>query len=180
MQAATQAVVPAGRMQRACRQLLRRRGGSVVQCSWNCLRTCCSRNKSSSSVCCLTQATNSHVSTPLRSLCHPCTFLYCFWSVSACHSLTLLLTSSWCWIVHDCLFPRVRAQHATTSGPSVELVSAVALALTVPLIRPLRWQSLLLPILPHKLLSFLDAPVPFVVGLPRPATGCVVMGSSCS
>ena len=76
----------------------------------------------------------------------------------------------------------VRAAHATTSsGPSVELVSAVALALTVPLIRPLRWQSLLLPILPHKLLSFLDAPVPFVVGLPRPATGCVVMGnSSCS
>ena len=41
----------------------------------------------------------------------------------------------------------------------------------MPLLAPLRWQSLLLPILPHKLLSFLEAPVPYIIGLPKPAAG---------
>ncbi|MED6194827.1 hypothetical protein PIB30_032141 [Stylosanthes scabra] len=35
----------------------------------------------------------------------------------------------------------------------------------IPLIRPYRWQSLLMPVLPNDMLEFLDAPVPFVVGV---------------
>ncbi|KAJ7977159.1 DENN domain-containing protein [Quillaja saponaria] len=44
------------------------------------------------------------------------------------------------------------------------LLSAAVLSL-VPLIRPFQWQSLLLPILPARMLDFLDAPVPFIVGI---------------
>ncbi|KAL9376610.1 hypothetical protein Peur_030730 [Populus x canadensis] len=33
----------------------------------------------------------------------------------------------------------------------------------IPLIRPYRWQSLLMPILPDDMLDFLDAPVPYIV-----------------
>ena len=56
-------------------------------------------------------------------------------------------------------------------GSSLNRTSALAAALAVPLLAPLRWQSLLLPILPHKLLSFLEAPVPYIIGLPKPAAG---------
>ncbi|RDY02751.1 DENN domain-containing protein 5B, partial [Mucuna pruriens] len=35
----------------------------------------------------------------------------------------------------------------------------------IPLIRPFQWQSLLMPILPNDLLEFLDAPVPYIVGV---------------
>jgi hypothetical protein len=43
-------------------------------------------------------------------------------------------------------------------------LSAVSLAL-IPLLRPFRWQSLFLPILPQHMVDFLDAPVPFVCGV---------------
>ena len=33
------------------------------------------------------------------------------------------------------------------------------------LLRPLQWQSLMLPVLPQSMISFLDAPVPFIVGV---------------
>ncbi|KAL5796436.1 hypothetical protein ACOSQ2_001256 [Xanthoceras sorbifolium] len=48
--------------------------------------------------------------------------------------------------------------------PNLGVLSAVVLSL-IPMIRPFQWQSLLLPILPGKMLDFLDAPVPFIVGL---------------
>ncbi|OMO98698.1 hypothetical protein CCACVL1_04100 [Corchorus capsularis] len=48
--------------------------------------------------------------------------------------------------------------------PNLGVLSAVVLSL-VPLIRPFRWQSLLLPVLPTRMLDFLDAPVPFIVGV---------------
>ena len=43
-------------------------------------------------------------------------------------------------------------------------LSAVSLAL-IPMLRPFRWQSLFLPILPQHMVDFLDAPVPFVCGV---------------
>lgn len=48
--------------------------------------------------------------------------------------------------------------------PNLGILSAVVLSL-IPLIRPFEWQSLLLPVLPKKMLDFLDAPVPFIVGV---------------
>uniref|UniRef100_A0A1D1XYC1 DENN domain-containing protein 5B n=1 Tax=Anthurium amnicola TaxID=1678845 RepID=A0A1D1XYC1_9ARAE len=48
--------------------------------------------------------------------------------------------------------------------PNLGVLSATVLSL-VPMIRPFEWQSLLLPVLPRKMLDFLDAPVPFIVGI---------------
>ncbi|XP_030934070.1 uncharacterized protein LOC115959702 [Quercus lobata] len=48
--------------------------------------------------------------------------------------------------------------------PNLGVLSAVVLSL-VPLIRPFQWQSLLLPVLPGRMLDFLDAPVPYIVGI---------------
>ncbi|KAL4195829.1 hypothetical protein AMTRI_Chr04g180270 [Amborella trichopoda] len=44
------------------------------------------------------------------------------------------------------------------------ILSAVVLSI-VPLIRPYQWQSLLMPVLPNDMLDFLDAPVPYIVGV---------------
>ncbi|KAL5768537.1 hypothetical protein ACOSP7_015082 [Xanthoceras sorbifolium] len=44
------------------------------------------------------------------------------------------------------------------------ILSASVLSI-VPLIRPYRWQSLLMPVLPNDMLDFLDAPVPYIVGV---------------
>ncbi|XP_077240965.1 uncharacterized protein LOC143881640 isoform X2 [Tasmannia lanceolata] len=44
------------------------------------------------------------------------------------------------------------------------ILSALVLSV-VPLIRPYHWQSLLMPVLPNDMLDFLDAPVPYVVGV---------------
>ncbi|BBN19714.1 hypothetical protein MPTK1_8g12990 [Marchantia polymorpha subsp. ruderalis] len=48
--------------------------------------------------------------------------------------------------------------------PNLGVLSAVVMSL-IPMIRPYEWQSLLLPILPNKMLDFLEAPVPFIVGV---------------
>nr|PNR39802.1 hypothetical protein PHYPA_020082 [Physcomitrium patens] len=48
--------------------------------------------------------------------------------------------------------------------PNLGVLSAVVLAMK-PMIRPYEWQSLLLPVLPNNMLDFLDAPVPFIVGV---------------
>ncbi|KAG9154348.1 hypothetical protein Leryth_000784 [Lithospermum erythrorhizon] len=48
--------------------------------------------------------------------------------------------------------------------PNLGVLSAVVLSI-IPIIRPFEWQSLLLPVLPAKMLDFLDAPVPFIVGV---------------
>ncbi|RZB71920.1 DENN domain-containing protein 5B isoform D [Glycine soja] len=44
------------------------------------------------------------------------------------------------------------------------ILSASVLSV-IPLIQPYRWQSLLMPVLPNDMLEFLDAPVPYVVGI---------------
>ncbi|KAJ4708779.1 DENN domain containing protein [Melia azedarach] len=44
------------------------------------------------------------------------------------------------------------------------ILSASVLSI-IPLIRPYRWQSLLMPVLPDDMLDFLDAPVPYIVGV---------------
>ncbi|XWS72253.1 hypothetical protein CRYUN_Cryun02cG0024000 [Craigia yunnanensis] len=44
------------------------------------------------------------------------------------------------------------------------ILSATILSI-VPLIRPYQWQSLLMPVLPDDMLDFLDAPVPYIVGV---------------
>ncbi|KAF6144397.1 hypothetical protein GIB67_024624 [Kingdonia uniflora] len=48
--------------------------------------------------------------------------------------------------------------------PNLGVLSAIVLSL-VPMIRPFEWQSLFLPVLPRKMFDFLDAPVPFIVGI---------------
>ena len=48
--------------------------------------------------------------------------------------------------------------------PNIGLLSTCVLSL-IPLLRPFTWQSLLLPVLPDQLLGFLEAPVPFVIGV---------------
>jgi len=44
------------------------------------------------------------------------------------------------------------------------MLSASVLSI-IPLIRPYQWQSLLMPILPIDMMDFLDAPVPYIVGV---------------
>ncbi|XP_022029126.1 uncharacterized protein LOC110930196 [Helianthus annuus] len=50
------------------------------------------------------------------------------------------------------------------TSPNLGVLSATVLSL-IPMILPFEWQSLFLPVLPWKMLDFLDAPVPFVVGI---------------
>ncbi|XP_050382233.1 uncharacterized protein LOC126799140 isoform X2 [Argentina anserina] len=44
------------------------------------------------------------------------------------------------------------------------VLSASVLSI-IPLIRPYQWQSLLMPVLPSDMMDFLDAPVPYIVGV---------------
>ncbi|XP_004513477.1 uncharacterized protein [Cicer arietinum] len=44
------------------------------------------------------------------------------------------------------------------------ILSASVLSV-IPLIRPYQWQSLLMPVLPNDMLEFLEAPVPYIVGV---------------
>lgn len=53
--------------------------------------------------------------------------------------------------------------------PNLGVLSAIVLSL-IPLIRPFEWQSLFLPVLPNKMLDFLDAPVPFILGIQHKTT----------
>ncbi|THU56222.1 hypothetical protein C4D60_Mb11t15020 [Musa balbisiana] len=53
--------------------------------------------------------------------------------------------------------------------PNLGVLSAIVLSI-IPMIRPFQWHSLLLPILPKKMLDFLDAPVPYIVGLQHKPT----------
>ena len=48
--------------------------------------------------------------------------------------------------------------------PSIGHLTACVLAVSV-LLRPLEWQSVMLPVLPSEMVAFLEAPVPFVVGV---------------
>lgn len=77
----------------------------------------------------------------------------------------------------SCLCGSLRLEHVLTlfAGALLEkqivfvcsnlgLLSASVLSL-IPLIRPYQWQSLLMPVLPNDMLDFLDAPVPYIVGV---------------
>ncbi|WZZ53142.1 uncharacterized protein LOC106393764 isoform X1 [Brassica napus] len=44
-------------------------------------------------------------------------------------------------------------------------ILAASVLSIIPIIRPFRWQSLLMPVLPDDMLEFLDAPVPYIVGV---------------
>ncbi|KAI3802834.1 hypothetical protein L1987_30977 [Smallanthus sonchifolius] len=44
------------------------------------------------------------------------------------------------------------------------MLSASVLSI-IPLIRPYQWQSFFMPVLPNDMLDFLDAPVPFIIGV---------------
>lgn len=61
--------------------------------------------------------------------------------------------------------------------PNLGVLSAVVLS-TISLIRPFQWQSLMLPILPNQMLDFLDAPVPYVVGVLQKSTALRAKSSS--
>ncbi|XP_071701423.1 uncharacterized protein [Rutidosis leptorrhynchoides] len=76
-----------------------------------------------------------------------------------------------------CLCASLRLEHILTifAGALLEkqivfvcsnlgILSASVLSI-IPLIRPYHWQSFLMPVLPNDMLDFLDAPVPFVVGV---------------
>ncbi|KAA8534780.1 hypothetical protein F0562_029778 [Nyssa sinensis] len=49
------------------------------------------------------------------------------------------------------------------------ILSASVLSI-IPLIRPYQWQSLLVAVLPNDMLDFLDAPVPYIVGVKNKTT----------
>lgn len=76
-----------------------------------------------------------------------------------------------------CLCGSLRLEHVLTlfAGALLEkqivvvcsnlgVLSASVLSI-IPLIRPYQWQSLLMPVLPNDMLDFLDAPVPYIVGI---------------
>eukprot|EP00301_Raphidiophrys_heterophryoidea_P015138 c23663_g1_i1.p1 GENE.c23663_g1_i1~~c23663_g1_i1.p1 ORF type:complete len:945 (+),score=259.80 c23663_g1_i1:3-2837(+) len=50
-------------------------------------------------------------------------------------------------------------------GSRIGILSAVVLSF-IPLLRPFVWQCLFVPLLPSRMLSFLEAPVPFLMGMP--------------
>lgn len=61
--------------------------------------------------------------------------------------------------------------------PNLGVLSAMVLSL-VPMILPFQWQSLMLPVLPGRMLEFLDAPVPFIVGLLNKPTDMKIKASN--
>ncbi|EFJ08411.1 hypothetical protein SELMODRAFT_448043 [Selaginella moellendorffii] len=84
--------------------------------------------------------------------------LLSLWTVSTvCRSLSLDTILS---MVAGALLER----QMVVVCPNVGILCAVVLSI-IPMLRPFQWQSLLLPVLPYKMLDFLDAPVPFVVGV---------------
>ena len=54
-------------------------------------------------------------------------------------------------------------------SPNLGDLCAVTLALSTTMLRPLRWRSLTLPVMPmtERMTSLLEAPVPFVIGIQR-------------
>ncbi|KAH6817228.1 DENN domain-containing protein [Perilla frutescens var. frutescens] len=81
-----------------------------------------------------------------------------------------------------CLCGSLRLEHVLTlfAGALLEkqivivcsnlgILSALVLSM-IPLIRPYQWQSLLMPVLPNDMMDFLDAPVPYIVGVKNKTT----------
>ncbi|KAG8073447.1 hypothetical protein GUJ93_ZPchr0006g43729 [Zizania palustris] len=61
--------------------------------------------------------------------------------------------------------------------PNLGVLSAIVLSI-IPIIRPFQWQSLLLPVLPRKLVDFIDAPVPFIAGVQHKPTDIKMKASN--
>ncbi|XP_072952981.1 uncharacterized protein [Typha angustifolia] len=55
-------------------------------------------------------------------------------------------------------------KHVVVVCSNLGILSASVLSI-IPLIRPYQWQSLLMPVLPDDMMDFLDAPVPYIVGV---------------
>lgn len=82
------------------------------------------------------------------------------WAVAAlCRSMSLENVVAF---LHYALLER----QIVVVTPSLSLLAACVLA-AAALVRPLEWQSVLLPVLPERFRDVLEAPVPFIVGLPR-------------
>ncbi|XP_075517536.1 uncharacterized protein LOC142551919 [Primulina tabacum] len=60
-------------------------------------------------------------------------------------------------------------KHIVVVCSNLGILSAIVLSI-IPLIRPYQWQSLLMPVLPNDMLDFLDAPVPYIVGVKNKTT----------
>ncbi|KAI5674288.1 hypothetical protein M9H77_14652 [Catharanthus roseus] len=85
-------------------------------------------------------------------------------------------TSLSVWAV-ACLCGSLRLEHVLTLFAAALLEKQIAFVCSnlgilsasvlsiIPLIRPYHWQSLLMPVLPNDMLDFLDAPVPYIVGV---------------
>ncbi|KAK7265431.1 hypothetical protein RJT34_33051 [Clitoria ternatea] len=98
--------------------------------------------------------------------------------LSAAHSDLLVeeTTALSVWAV-ACLCGTLRLENVLTFFAGVLLEKQIAVVSSnlgmlsasilsvIPLIQPYRWQSLLMPVLPNDMLEFLDAPVPYVVGI---------------
>lgn len=80
--------------------------------------------------------------------------------------IALLLPSVWCWNVCGCFF--LMQWYRNSCGFSVfsdyQRLMTVAEGITT-LLFPFQWQHVYVPILPASLLHFLDAPVPYLMGL---------------
>lgn len=90
-------------------------------------------------------------------------------------------TSLSVWAV-ACLCGSLRLEHVLTLFAAALLEKQIAFVCSnlgilsasvlsiIPLIRPYQWQSLLMPVLPNDMLDFLDAPVPYIVGVKNKTT----------
>ncbi|GJN30290.1 hypothetical protein PR202_gb18583 [Eleusine coracana subsp. coracana] len=83
------------------------------------------------------------------------------------HALALWTTATICRVlslesVLDFFTGVLLEKQTVVICPNLGVLSAIVLSI-IPMIRPFQWQSLLLPVLPRKLIDFLDAPVPFIV-----------------
>ena len=68
-------------------------------------------------------------------------------------------------MVVDMLECALRETKIIVVDPNLAMLSAAVLSF-IPLVRPLSWTSIILPILPSDLHDFLDAPVPIIAGVP--------------
>lgn len=58
-------------------------------------------------------------------------------------------------------------RRVVVAHPNLGELSAITIAISHSLLRPMKWTSLVLPVLPETMFDFLDAPVPFIVGVRR-------------
>jgi len=93
-----------------------------------------------------------------RPAFHDQEYLLSNWSLPL--TLYLLSTDNLLTLITACLLEKKVILHSS----NVRFLSASVLSI-MPLLRPFVYQSVMIPILPEMLLEFLEAPVPFVLGL---------------